>query len=71
MVDRMNRAGFHTGKEEDFPEGAEGEASAGAPPGGAPKPPGSTNGGGGSSDAEKQAQVAANRARMQAMNAKK
>jgi twitching motility protein PilT len=70
MVDRMNRAGFHTGKEEDFPEGAEGEASAGASPGGAPKPPGGTNGGG-SSDAEKQAQVAANRARMQAMNAKK
>jgi twitching motility protein PilT len=73
MVDRMNRAGFHTGKEEDFPEGAEGEASAGASPGGTPKPAGGANGGGGSSasDAEKQAQVAANRARMQAMNAKK
>jgi len=59
MVDRLQKAGVDAGKEDDF--GASDEASA-TPPGG--KPPAVPGAGGGASDAEKKAQMDANRARM-------
>jgi twitching motility protein PilT len=72
MVDKMQKAGLNIEKKDDFPEaGDEGAGGpGGGPPGGPPKPPGA-GGAGGQSDAEKQAAIAANRARMAAMQAKK
>jgi twitching motility protein PilT len=66
MVDRMQRNGLMVDRPGDLPEedgdaGGAGGGGGGSPPGGAP----------GGSEAEKQAQVAANRARMAAMNAKR
>jgi twitching motility protein PilT len=69
MVDRFHRAGIMVDVQDEFAEGEE----AGAVPG-APKPVLPATGGGSNgpqSDAEKQAQMAANRARMQAQNQKK
>ena len=68
MVDRLRRAGIDVANADDFPEaGEEGAGAPGSPPGA--KPPGA--GGGQLSDAEKAAQAAANRARMQQANQKK
>lgn len=65
MVDKMKRDGYNVGENVDEALLAEAEeAGAAAPKGGAA-------GGGSGSDAEKAAQMAANRARMQAMNQKK
>jgi twitching motility protein PilT len=68
MVDRLQNAGYQVDVQDegltDLGE-EDGSQGQGAKPG--PKPPGGA-GGGTSSDAEKQAQMAANRARMQAMN---
>jgi twitching motility protein PilT len=67
MVDRFHRNGIMVDKEEDFPEaGDEDEGTKPATP-----KSGAPGGGGQVSDAERQAQLAANRARMQAMAAKK
>jgi twitching motility protein PilT len=67
MVDRMQRNGVMVTKQDDaLLAEAEERAS-----GGSGAPPGAGPPGGGSSDAERQAQVAANRARMQAMAGKK
>jgi hypothetical protein len=66
MVDRMRRNGFQVETADDalLAEAEEaGKATGSSPAGGAAAPAGS--------DAEKQAQAAANRARMQAQNAKK
>jgi len=66
MVDRLRRAGIDVQNQDDYPEaGEEGAAGAAGPtgPGGA--------GGGQLSDAEKAAQAAANRTRMQQANQKK
>jgi hypothetical protein len=67
MVDKMQRNGFMTDKDEEFPEAGD-ESGDGASP-----KPGAPAGGGGAaqSEAERQAQIAANRARMQAAAAKK
>jgi hypothetical protein len=74
MVDRMQKSGLNIEKKDDFPEGDD-PGPGGGPPGGAPKPPAPGGGGGGGgaaqSEAERQAQIAANRARMAAMQAKK
>jgi twitching motility protein PilT len=67
MVDKMQKAGLNIEKKEDFPEA--GDEGAGGNPA-VPKPP-APGGAGGQSDAEKQAAIAANRARMAAMQAKK
>jgi hypothetical protein len=66
MVDRMQRAGVMVNKQDDALM-AEAEDAAGAAPAGAAagKPAG------GNSDAERQAAITANRARMQAMMGKK
>jgi hypothetical protein len=68
MVDKMQRNGFMTNKDEEFPEAGEDGAGDGA----APKP-GQPGGAGGApqSEAERQAQIAANRARMAAAAAKR
>lgn len=67
MVDRMQRAGFGVEVEEEYPDAGEaGEGGVGA----APKPGGGGGSGGAQSDAERQAQIAANRARMQQANKK-
>ncbi|HEV7298252.1 MAG TPA: type IV pilus twitching motility protein PilT [Tepidisphaeraceae bacterium] len=68
MVDKMQRNGFMTDKDEEFPEAGEGDGD-GNPA--APKPGGGGGAGGAQSEAERQAQIAANRARMQAAAAKK
>jgi twitching motility protein PilT len=68
MVDRFHRAGIMVDRKDDAPE-PEGPDDGG---GGGPTPPKAPNGGGGSgqqSEAEKQAQIAANRARMQGKKA--
>jgi twitching motility protein PilT len=66
MVDKFTRAGLDPGT------GAEGLGGDEEDAGSAPKPPsGMPGGSGGQSDAERKAQMEANRARMQAMNAKK
>ena len=67
MVDRMQRAGLMVNRPEDLPGGDE-DAGGGAPPGGPPPPPGA---GGAPSEAEKQAQIQANRERMARLNQKK
>lgn len=64
MVDRMQRAGVGVENQEEYPDAE--EAAGGAPAAGGAKPAA-----GGQSEAEKQAAIAANRARMQAMNQKK
>jgi twitching motility protein PilT len=69
MVDRMQRAGLMIGGKDEFPE-ADGSgngvpAAPGSPPG-APAAAGAAQ-----SEQERQAQIAANRARMAAQNAKK
>jgi twitching motility protein PilT len=64
MVDRLQRAGVAVQTEDDA---LLAEAEDAGTPGSAP----AAGGGGGSSDAEKQAQIAANRARMAAMAGKK
>jgi twitching motility protein PilT len=72
MVDRFHRNGVMVDKKEDWDdESASPEGGAGTPAGS--KPPGGAPGGtGAQTEAEKQAQIAANRARMQqAANAKK
>ncbi|MCS7033699.1 MAG: PilT/PilU family type 4a pilus ATPase [Phycisphaerae bacterium] len=60
MVDRMRRAGVGVQTEEEYPDAAEQAESATGSPGGRP--------GSAQSEAERQAQIAANRARMQALN---
>ncbi len=70
MVDRMQRAGLMVDKKDDYPEAGDPPPEGGGPPkpggGGAPGAPG-----GAQSEAEKQAQIAATRARMQAMAGKR
>ena len=68
MVDKMQKNGFMTDKDEEFPEAGE-DGAEGGNPGSGPKPAGAA--GGAQSEAERQAQMAANRARMQAAAAKK
>jgi twitching motility protein PilT len=65
MVDRMKRAGIGGTDDEALNAEAEEQGGDAAAAGGAAKPAGSM------SDAERQAQIAANRARMAAMNQKK
>jgi twitching motility protein PilT len=70
MVDRFHRAGIMVDKPDDglAPEDQSPDGSGG----GVPKPPGAPGGGNGAqNEAEKQAQMAANRARMAAAAAKK
>jgi len=72
MVDRFHRAGIMVDVQEDLPDEGEGTGPPAVP--GAPKPVLPASGGapnGTQSEAEKQAQMAANRARMQAAAAKK
>jgi twitching motility protein PilT len=73
MVDRLRRAGIDVQNADDFPDADEQGAAGGpgAPP--PPKPLPGQGGGGGEkmSDAERAAQIAANRARMQQANQKK
>jgi twitching motility protein PilT len=73
MVDKMQRNGFMTEGGEEYPEA--GEEGAGGPDGGGnpatPKPGAPGGGGAQMSEAERQAQMAANRARMQAAAGKK
>ena len=68
MVDKMERAGVFLKNKDDF-AAPDDEGDGGAPAAKKPGPPGGAPGG--QSDAEKQAQAAANRARMQAMMGKK
>jgi len=72
MVDRFHRNGVMVDKKEDWDDEGEGgaEGGGGAPVPGAPKPPAGAPAAQGS-EAERQAQIAATRARMQAMNGKK
>jgi twitching motility protein PilT len=65
MVDKMQRAGIQVGKQDDglLAEAADAQSAGGASSGGTAS--------GGASDADKQAQLAANRARMMAMQGKK
>jgi twitching motility protein PilT len=63
MVDRLTRAGVGVEIENDYPEAGEEEGGAGQ--GASPKPGAPGGGGSAQSDAERQAQIAANRARMQ------
>jgi twitching motility protein PilT len=67
MVDRMQRNGLMVARPGDLPEEEEDDGAGNGAANKPPPPPGT----GGQSDAEKQAQVTANRARMAAMNAKK
>jgi hypothetical protein len=70
MVDKMQKAGLNIEKKEDFPEAGEDPGAAGSPA--VPKPPAPGGAGGAAqSEAERQAQIAANRARMAAMQQKK
>lgn len=71
MVDRMQRAGLMIDKKDDYPEAGDADPAAGGPNPAVPKPgvPGAP--GGAQSEAERQAQIAATRARMQAMAGKK
>jgi hypothetical protein len=70
MMDKFTRAGIDPGKNPDeFPDADEGGAAPAAGGGAPPAKPGGS--GGGPSDAEKRAQIEANRARMAAMAAKK
>jgi twitching motility protein PilT len=74
MVDRLQRAGVAVQSEEDallaeLAEAPGGAAAPGAP--GAPAPAQPAGGGGGQSEAERQAAIAANRARLQAISGKK
>ena len=70
MADRMQRQGIAVHNKEDFVADDEGDGDEGA--GGAPaKPAPKAPAGGGESEAERQAKMAANRARMQAMMGKK
>ena len=64
MVDKMEKQGLFLKNKDDFPDAGEDEGGSPA----ANKPPAP---GGGESDAEKQAKIAANRARMAAMMGKK
>lgn len=68
MVDRFHREGIMVDAKSDYPEAEEGEG--GATPA-TPKPPAGGGAPGQSSDAERQAEIAARRARMQALNGKK
>jgi hypothetical protein len=69
MVDRMQRNGLMVDRPGDLPDDeSDGGGAPGGGGGGGGSPPGGAPGG---SEAEKQAQVAANRARMAAMNAKR
>lgn len=68
MVDRFHRAGIMVDKKEDFPEPEE-EGEGGTPA--TPKAPAGNGGGAAQSEAERQAAIAANRARMQAAMGKK
>jgi len=69
MVDRMQRNGLMVDRPGDLPDDdGDGGGAPGGGGGGGGSPPGGAPGG---SEAEKQAQVAANRARMAAMNAKR
>ncbi len=68
MVDRMHRAGIFVEGEQGAEEAEEGGGGAPAGPK-PPPPPGQPNAA--QSEAEKQAQLAANRARMQALGGKK
>jgi twitching motility protein PilT len=71
MVDRMQKAGLNVEKKEDFPEAGDEPSGPGGNPA-VPKPPAPGGAGGGAqNEAERQAQIAANRARMAAMQAKK
>jgi twitching motility protein PilT len=72
MVDRFHRAGIMVDMQDDALQEDAAEAAAGAAPG-APKPvlPAAGGANGPQSEADKQAQMAANRARMQASAAKK
>jgi twitching motility protein PilT len=67
MVDKMQRAGHATGKEDDAALMAEGQELGGGGGAGA----GGNGSAGGQSEAERQAQIAANRARLQALQGKK
>ncbi len=70
MIDKMQRNGIATGKEEDTAlMAASADQSAGSSGGAGPN--GSGGGSGGANDAERQAQIAANRARMAALQGKK
>jgi twitching motility protein PilT len=69
MVDRFHRAGIMVDKKEDFPE-PDDEEEGGANPA-TPKAPAGNGGSGQQSEAERQAAIAANRARMQAAMGKK
>jgi twitching motility protein PilT len=68
MMEKFTRAGLDGGLGEDNPEG-EGSDTGGTPA--KPKPPGGGGGGAATPDAERRAQMEANRARMAAMAAKK
>jgi len=69
MVDKMERAGVFLKNKDDFAVGGEGDDDGGAAAAKKPGPPGGAPGG--ESEADKQAKIAANRARMQAMMGKK
>ena len=77
MVDRFHRAGIMVDVKGDWEDDEGGEGGAPATPGAPGSPPGApklvlpASGPGAQSEAEKQAQAAANRARMQAINGKK
>jgi twitching motility protein PilT len=70
MVDRMHRAGLMIEKKSDYPEAGDAGPEAGGANPATPKPPTSTPGNG-TSEAERQAQITANRARMAAMAGKR
>ena len=73
MVDKMQKNGYEVDVNDDALMAEAGDAAGGAPAaaaGGAAKPPGATAPAA-NAEAEKAAQAAANRARMQAMNQKK
>jgi twitching motility protein PilT len=70
MMDKFNRAGLEGGNPEDEPTGDDGPADGSATPA-KPKAPAGGGGGAATSDAERRAQMEANRARMQAMQNKK
>jgi twitching motility protein PilT len=69
MVDRMQRNGIMVNKSDEYPDADEHGEGGGSPAG--LKPQGGGGGGAATSEADRQAQVAANRARMAAMAAKK
>src|SRR5687768_7130721 len=71
MVDRLQNAGYQVDVEDEglTDLGDDGAPGQGPRPGG-PKTPGGSSGGGGPSEAERQAEIAARRARMQAQKGK-